>query len=29
MVKEYLCKIKNEFHDVLKKNPHTIHFFVI
>tara|TARA_B100001248_G_scaffold255762_1_gene235898 strand:+ start:48 stop:1151 length:1104 start_codon:yes stop_codon:yes gene_type:complete len=27
MVKEYLCKIENEFHDVLRKNPHTIHFF--
>ena len=25
--KKYLCKINNEFHNVIKKNPHTVHFF--
>ena len=27
MVKKYLCKINKKYYDIIKKNPHTIHFF--
>jgi len=26
-MKKYLCKIDKKYHNVVKKNPHTIHFF--
>ena len=27
MYKKYLCKIDKKYNNILKKNPHTIHFF--
>ena len=26
-MKKYLCKIDKKYHNIIKKNPHTIHFF--